>query len=133
MRASSSGLAAERIRMDVISKNIANAQTTHTPEGGPYRRQLTCFEPLLAQAEGGGTDTFGVRVSKVIADDKTPLERVFNPGHPDADAAGYVSMPNVQTTSEMVDLISASRAYEANLTAQESFISMAERALRLAQ
>lgn len=133
MRASSSGLAAERIRMDVISKNIANAQTTHTPEGGPYRRQLTCFEPLLARAEGGGTDTFGVRVSKVIADDQTPLERVFNPGHPDADAAGYVAMPNVQTTSEMVDLISASRAYEANLTAQESFISMAERALRLAQ
>lgn len=133
MRASSSGLAAERIRMDVIAKNIANAQTTRTPEGGPYRRQVVFFEPILERAQNGQTEIQGVRVSKVGEDRTSVPERVFNPSHPDADPDGYVTMPNVNTTQEMVDLISASRAYEANLAAQESFVSMAERALRLLQ
>lgn len=133
MRASSSGLAAERIRMDVIAKNIANAQTTRTPEGGPYKRQVVFFEPILERARNGQTEIEGVRVSKVAEDRTSAPERVFNPAHPDSDPDGYVTMPNVNTTQEMVDLISASRAYEANLAAQESFVSMAERALRLLQ
>lgn len=133
MRASSSGLAAERTRLDIIAKNLANAETTHTPEGVPYRRQSVWFEPLLQRAETGKLEVVGVKVGGVQPDYASPMERILNPGHPDADGAGYVTMPNVNTTHEMVDLISASRAYEANLTAQESFIAMAERALRLAQ
>jgi flagellar basal-body rod protein FlgC len=133
MRASSSGLAAERIRMDVIAKNLANAQTTHTPEGGPYRRQTVWFEPLLQRAENGQMEIGGVRVAKVAPDLVTPMERVHNPGHPDADQNGDVTMPNVNPVQEMVDLISASRAYEANLNAQDTFVAIAERALRLAQ
>ena len=133
MRASSSGLAAERIRLDVIARNLANAETTRTPEGVPYRRQTVWFEPLLQRAEDGSMQVSGVKVGGVNSDYASPMERILNPGHPDADAQGYVTMPNVNTTAEMVDLISASRAYEANLSAQESFIQMAERALRLAQ
>lgn len=133
MRASSSGLQAERARMNVIAKNLANASTTKTPEGGPYKRQLVLFEPMLEQAEGAGREVVGVRVSKVVSDHVRPGERVFNPSHPDRDADGYVTMPNVDSTQEMVDLISAARSYEANLAAQESFVSIAERALRLAQ
>jgi flagellar basal-body rod protein FlgC len=133
MRASSSGLAAERVRIDVIAKNIANAQTTHTPEGGPYRRQVVSFAPILERAESGRREVTGVRVESVAPDRATPFERVFDPDHPDADATGWLAMPNVNTTTEMVDLITATRSYEANLTAQELFIAMAERALRLAQ
>lgn len=133
MRASSSGLAAERIRMDVIARNLANAETTRTPEGVPYRRQTVWFESLLQRAEDGRVEVAGVKVGGVRPDWAAPMERVLNPGHPDADGQGYVTMPNVNTTHEMVDLISASRAYEANLAAQESFVAMAERALRLAQ
>ncbi|MCE9593727.1 MAG: flagellar basal body rod protein FlgC [Planctomycetes bacterium] len=133
MRASSSGLAAERIRLDVIAKNLANAETTRTPEGTPYRRQEVWFEPLLQRAENGAVEVRGVKVGGVQSDFATAMERILSPGHPDADADGYVTMPNVNTTHEMVDLISASRAYEANLSAQESFVAMAERALRLAQ
>lgn len=133
MRASSSGLAAERIRLDVIARNLANAETTHTPEGTPYRRQEVWFEPMLQRAENGAVEVHGVKVGGVQSDFATPMERILNPGHPDADSDGYVTMPNVNTTHEMVDLISASRAYEANLSAQESFVAMAERALRLAQ
>ncbi|MCK6445918.1 MAG: flagellar basal body rod protein FlgC [Planctomycetes bacterium] len=132
MRASSSGLAAERLRMDVIARNLANAETTHTPEGVPYRRQVVWFESMLERAEGG-PEVVGVKVRGVQPDMVSPMEKVLNPGHPDADASGYVTMPNVNTTHEMVDLISASRAYEANLSAQESFVSMAERALRMLQ
>jgi flagellar basal-body rod protein FlgC len=133
MRASSSGLAAERARLDVIAKNLANAETTRTPEGVPYRRETVWFEPLLQRAEDGKSQVIGVKVGGVRPDFTTTMPRVLNPGHPDADSQGYVTMPNINTTNEMVDLISASRAYEANLSAQESFVQMAERALRLAQ
>ena len=131
MRASSTGLAAERVRMDVIAENIANAQTTRTPEGGPYRRKIVRFEPLLLEAAGHPAETFGVRPSAVEADRLTPFGIVHEPGHPDADARGFVRYPNVNTVMEMTDLITAMRAYEANLAVQQGFFQMAERALQL--
>jgi flagellar basal-body rod protein FlgC len=133
MRAAATGLSAERVRIDVIAQNIANANTTRTPEGGPYRRKLVHFEPILRRATDGSIRPSGVRVSEISEDLRTPFERIFDPGHPDADEKGWVRMPNVNATREMADLITAVRAYEANLSVQESFIQMAERALRLAQ
>lgn len=121
-----SGLTAQRLRMDVTAENLANAQTTRTPEGGPYRRKTV----LLQQAEGGFAGTLaatvgsseepaGVEAVGVVAD-TTPLQRIYDPGHPDADAEGYVTMPNVNPVTEMVDLIDSSRAYEANVTAMQT-------------
>ena len=134
MRVSSSALAAERTRMDVIARNIANAGVTKQPDGsGPYRRQIVHFAPILAEAADGSRVPAGVRVSAVTPDMQTPLEVLHDPAHPDADAQGNVLMPNVNATKEMADLISAMRAYEANLNAQDGFVKMAERALRLAQ
>ena len=133
MRASATGLSAERIRIDVIAKNLANAETTRTPSGGPYRRQVVHFEPLLRRAQDGSLRSIGVRAARVADDTSTPMEEVYNPNHPDADAKGFVTMPNVNATREMADLITAMRAYEANLSAQEAFVRMAEQALRLAQ
>jgi flagellar basal-body rod protein FlgC len=133
LRTSASGLAAERTRIDVIARNIANAHTTRTPEGGPYRRQVVLFEPLLQKLERGRSEVAGVRVSGVEDDRSTPFEQVHDPAHPDADEHGMVLLPNVNATREMADLITAMRAYEANLSAQDSFVRMAERALRLAQ
>ena len=98
MRASATGLSAERIRIDVIAKNLANAETTRTPEGGPYRRQVVHFEPLLRRVAGGKTEPAGVRVSKVADDMVTPMENVFDPHHPDANENGFVTMPNVNAT-----------------------------------
>jgi len=134
MRASSSGMSAERVRIDVIAKNLANAEVTRMPDGsGPYRRQLVRFEPILQKAEDGKDTVAGVRVAGVEPDTRTPFERVRMPGHPDADADGYVTMPNVNPTLEMADMITAMRAYEANVNAADAFVKMAERALRLAQ
>jgi flagellar basal-body rod protein FlgC len=130
MRISASGLSAERERMDVIAENLANARTTRTPEGGPYRRKVVLFEPLLAEVEGEER-TFGVKANRVGVDSATDFERVLDPGHPDAGPDGIVLYPNVNTVMEMADLITAMRAYEANLTAQENFTRMAERALDL--
>ena len=135
-RATASGMTAERTRMDVIAKNLANAQTTRMPGDGPaqpYRRQVVHFEPILRRLEGGETITEGVRVSEVTGDFQTPFDEIYEPTHPDADATGVVRMPNVNTMKEMADLMTAVRAYEANLRAQDTFVRMAERALRLAQ
>ena len=129
-QSAASGLAAERARVDVIARNLANAQTTSTPEGGPYRRQVVRFEPLLARASNGKLEARGVRVAGVEQDTSTPFQRVFDPTHPDADEQGFVSLPNVNTAMEMADLITAMRAYEANAVMQETFVQMAERALR---
>ena len=107
---SASALSAERLRMDVTAENLANAQSTRTAGGGPYRRK-----EVVTQAVGGG----GVEVAG-IAEDASEGKRVYDPGHPDADGEGYVTMPNVDTVTEMVDLISASRAYEANVTAMQA-------------
>jgi flagellar basal-body rod protein FlgC len=132
--AAASGMTAERLRMDVISNNIANVNTTRTAEGGPYRRQMVVFEPrseqntfsqmLSRQMETGD----GVRVTGIIKDN-APLKLMYDPNHPDANRDGYVEMPNVNIVSEMVDMITASRAYEANVTAVNAAKSMAMKAL----
>ena len=132
MRISSSGLTAERVRIDTIAENIANARTTSTPEGGPYRRKVVQFQPILEQAIGGATYS-GVQASRVIPDYQSDFERVLEPGHPDAGPDGMVLYPNVNAVLEMADLITALRAYEANITAQESYMQMVERALELAR
>ncbi|WDV47687.1 flagellar basal body rod protein FlgC [Clostridiaceae bacterium M8S5] len=131
---SATGLSAERTRMEVISKNIANANTTRTSSGGPYRRQIAIFKEKSGQSfadilngKTKGTNK-GVRLSK-IAEDESPLKRVYDPGHPDADQQGYVQMPNVDVIKEMVDMITATRAYEANVTAMNATKSMALKAL----
>ncbi len=133
MRASSSGMAAERVRMDVIAKNVANAQTTRTPEGGAYRRQQVVFEPLFEARDAGKVEAIGVRVADTVEDFDTPMEALHWPGHPDADEEGMVQLPNVNALREMADLVTAMRAYEANLNVQQSFVEMAERALRASQ
>lgn len=133
MRTSASGLSAERTRIDVIAENIANARTTRTPEGGPYRRKVVMFEPLLQENLTGQENHVGVNISKIVPDVSSAFERVLDPGHPDAGPDGFVEYPNVNTVLEMADLITAMRAYEANLTAQENFVRMAERALELAR
>jgi flagellar basal-body rod protein FlgC len=137
---SASGLTAERMRMDVVAQNLANAQTTRGANGQPYRRQevvlqervpTSGFGAALAGAMGGRTGTpGGVQVAQ-IAQDQTPLKRVYDPGHPDADPNGYVQMPNVDSVSEMVDLISAQRAYEANVTAMQAAKQMFSKTLEL--
>ncbi len=138
---SGSGLTAQRLRMDVIANNIANVNTTRTAEGGPYRRQRVVFEPRREEAQfllplspearkkTAGSST-GVRVVGVSPDPSAP-KMVYDPGHPDADERGYVAMPNIQLVNEMVDMISATRAYEANVAAINSAKSMAAKALEI--
>jgi flagellar basal-body rod protein FlgC len=122
---SASGLTAERLRMDVTAENLANAQSTRTPEGGPYRRKTVVlqqaggsFAGQLAGALGGG-EPRGVEAVGVVADN-TPLRQVYDPGNPEANGNGYVTMPNVNPVTEMTDLIDASRAYQANVTALQT-------------
>lgn len=133
--AAASGLTAERLRLDVISNNIANVNTTRTAEGGPYRRELVVFEPRSQENSFGeilsgqmGVETSGVKVSGIIKD-QSPLREVYDPTHPDANANGYVQMPNVNVVTEMVDMITASRAYEANVTTITAAKTMAQKAL----
>lgn len=127
---SASGLSAERLAMDTIANNIANVNTTRTAEGGPFKRQLVVYAQKLepTSAAAGATDdssdparsSAGVEVAGIV-DDQSPDRLVYDPGHPDADGNGYVHMPNVDVVKEMVDMMAASRAYEANVTAiQES-------------
>ncbi|NLY88929.1 MAG: flagellar basal body rod protein FlgC [Firmicutes bacterium] len=114
MSINATALTAQRLRLDLIAANIANANTTRTPEGGPYRRKVPVFAENLAAA--GGTQPGGVRVI-AVQDDPAPFRRVYEPGHPDADQEGYVLYPNVNIINEMVNLMEAGRAYEANVTA----------------
>ena len=142
LNVSATGLTAERLRMDVTAENLANAQTTRGADGQPYRRKEVVlsevqnggFGAQLAKAVGAGSASGsqpgGVEVSG-ITQDQTPGKLVYDPGHPDADAKGYVRMPNVDTVAEMVDLISASRAYEANVTAMNSAKQMFSKTLDL--
>jgi flagellar basal-body rod protein FlgC len=126
---SASGMSAERLRMDVVADNLANADTTRDATGGPYRRKQVILEATGATSSfgqmltggpaGGQAAPGGVRVAGIVAD-PSALRRVYDPGHPDADAQGYVTLPNVSPVAEMVDLISASRAYEANVTAMNA-------------
>jgi len=124
-------LNAQKTRLDVVAQNIANAQTTRTPGGGPYQRQVVSFESaLLRQFGNGGAGMQTVRIGSITAD-KTPGQQVYNPQHPDATADGLVTMPNVNLSFEMVDLITASRAYEANLSVAKNARSMAMKALEI--
>lgn len=132
-----SALTAQRLRMDVISNNIANATTTRTENGGPYRRQVVVFEErnssgkdfkelLQEQLEGYG----GVRV-KAVQEDSSPFRKVYDPTNPEAGEDGYVSYPNVNVVTEMVDLISSSRSFETSVTAMNSIKGMALKALEI--
>ena len=131
--ASGSALSAERVRMDVTAENLANAQSTRTANGqGPYRRKEVVMQEAGAGVGSSFADSLqaarGVKVAGIV-EDPTPSRRVYDPGHPDADAQGYVSMPNVNTVTEMTDLIGASRAYEANVTAMQTTKAMFARTL----
>jgi flagellar basal-body rod protein FlgC len=126
---SSSGLFAQRTRLDVIANNIANAETTRTEDGGPYKRQQVVFSTALETAKGMKPGE-GVNVDGITEDTRSP-RMVYQPGHPDANAEGYVAMPNVNMVEEMVDMISATRAYEANVTALNAAKSMIASALEL--
>ena len=131
MRIASTGLKAERVRVDTIAKNIANARVTKLPDTGEaYRRELVDLAPLIKQTDQG-KEVMGVTVRGTLQDTTTPFQEVRDPSHPDADANGIVRYPNVNTVQEMADLITAVRAYEANLSIQDSFERIADRALRL--
>lgn len=129
----SSALEAQRTQLDIIAQNIANAHTTRTPEGGPYRRQMVSFETeMLRQANGNPSPLQGVQVAGITSD-PTPGQRVYDPQNPDADAQGMVTMPNVNLAFEMVDLITATRAYEANLAVAKNSREMAQQTLRIGE
>ncbi len=128
-----SGMSAERMQMEVVANNIANAYSTHGPGGGPFRRQDLLFSAVLdrhAAGRTGGSVGAGVKVDG-LADDQSELPRLYNPGHPDADSQGYVTMPNVRLPIEMVNLMAASRAYEANMRAFLFYKQMVEQSLAL--
>ena len=126
---SGSGLHAERVRMNVIANNLANVNSTRTPEGGPFRRQLVVLKGTEVK-DPNNVQNLGVKVVGVV-DDPSPFPLVYSPGHPDANASGYVQMPNVNTVEEMVDMITALRAYEANVTAIGVSKSMVSQSLSI--
>ena len=142
--AAASGLTAERLRMDVISNNIANVNSTRTVEGGPFKRKYVVFQPREAEQNSFATMLNGamnnqgrknragdgVRAIGIGVDD-TEGKLVYDPGHPDANVDGYVQLPNVDIVNEMVDMITASRAYEANVTTINAAKSMAQQALNI--
>lgn len=137
MKISASGLAANRKRIEAISSNIANAQTTRTAEGGPYRRKEVVFgsEPArdkFADILEGEIDAKAetVHVTEVVSSDKPPILK-YDPSHPDANKDGYVAMPDINVMKEMADMISAQRAYEANISAINTSKSMAVKALEI--
>lgn len=128
---SASGMSAERLRMETVANNIANANSTRSAEGGPYRRKQLVFSSLVDTNHASDTTGLeGVRVVRQEADE-SPFPEVYSPGHPDADENGMVKMPNVRLPNEMVDLITASRSYEANLKALTSFKEMVQQTLSL--
>lgn len=138
MNISSSGLAAQRERMNILSTNLANAQSTRGgPNGGPYRRQDVVFQatPMGSKFEDFLTGANGSQLNKVkvtdIHVDQSAPRMVFDPGHPDANKDGYVAMPNVQVMAEMVNMIAATRSFEANATAMEDAKQMAMKALEI--
>lgn len=140
LEVSGSALAAERWRAEVASANMANAETTRTPQGGAYRRQLVVFRArtaapfpaLLAglKRSGIGEPEQGVRIDQVVSD-PTPLPRRYEPGHPDADASGYVTYPNVNPVMEMTDLLSAVRSYQLNASAVQAAKNMIQQSLQI--
>jgi len=160
IKTSASGLRGQRLKMDVVSRNLANAETTRTEDGTPYRRQRAIFEQVLGdrvQAQklrlsspGGGDGLTrtqmghmgglspstevpeqGIASDVSVAEDASEFRVVYDPGHPDADAEGYVLLPNVNPITEMVDMINASRAYEANVSAVQTAKEMFNQALKI--
>jgi flagellar basal-body rod protein FlgC len=140
---SGSGLSAERLRMDVVAENLANAQTTKDASGQPYKRKEVVLQEIGAngfgaqlagamgaRAASGGSAGGGVQVAGIVQD-STAGKMVYDPGHPDANAQGYVQMPNVEPVTEMVDLITASRSYEADVTAMQTAKQMFSKTLDL--
>lgn len=132
---SASGLSAERLRMDTISSNIANISTTRTENGGPYRRKIAVFQENFDNALNSQTGKYekkllGVRPTE-IQEDQSPFEEKYDPGNPDADANGYVKMPNVNILTEMADMMASTRAYEANVTAINDEKGMFTKALEI--
>lgn len=139
MNASSSGLSAQRLRMNVISSNIANINTTRTPSGGPYRRRDTIFAALppeknflneLKAAQDADPGTRNVKVVGIVEDSRPPIMK-YDPNHPDANEEGYVEMPNIDITEEMVNLMQARRSFEANIAAFNATKNMASKALEI--
>ncbi len=138
-----SGMTAQRLRMDIISENVANAQTTRTEDGTPYVRKLVTFaakgrdfSSSFQKVLKGATAAYvgqGVKVNGIYEDTETEPKMVYDPSHPDADENGYVTLPNVNIVTEMTNLIDASRAYEANSTAFNASKSMAQQGLNLTQ
>lgn len=133
--ASASALTAERVRMEVATSNLANAHTTRTPEGGPYRRRVVFFAPLverLAASLGGAalSDSRGVVVAGIV-EDPSPPRRVYDPGHPDADREGFVALPNVDPVMEMADVMASARNYELNAVAFNTVKQVILKALEL--
>jgi flagellar basal-body rod protein FlgC len=137
MNVSSSALTAERTRMNLISSNLANASSTRTSEGGPYKRKDAVFSATPVESRFNralnsavGQQTRQVEVSEIV-EDQNPPRMQYDPGHPDANAQGYVAMPNVNVVEEMADMINASRSYEANVTAVQTAKSMALKTLEI--
>ncbi len=136
LEVSGSALAAERWRAEVVSANMANAETTRTPQGGAYRRQLVVFRGrsmprfplLLARLQKSPQE--GVEVDRVVGD-TSPMPRRYEPGHPDADSSGYVTYPNVNPVMEMTDLLSAVRAYQLNASAVQAAKNMIQQSLQI--
>lgn len=132
MNINATALTAQRLRMDVISENVANINTTRSEDGQPYKRKIALFQEITDNAPfsqyydnaiNKSVSGKGVRVSQIV-EDQTPGSKVYEPGHPDADEDGYVTMPNVNIVTEMVNMISASRSYEANVTAMTTTKAM---------
>jgi len=145
MNISATALTAQRLRMDVISENIANANTTRTSSGGPFRRQTVLFEEMSGVEAGSFRSRLdnamgrnrsaagrGVRVSHIV-EDMRPGNIMYDPAHPDANEEGYVRMPNVNIVEEMVNMISASRSYEANITSMNATKAMLARTLEISR
>lgn len=138
MNISASGMTAQRLRLDVASENIANMETTRTEAGGPYQRKVVVlqsantgsFRQILQNAASTNSSPGGVIATEIVSDDRE-FQSVYNPTHPDADANGYVLMPNVDLTKETVDSMSATRSYEANITAFNAIKIMAQKALEI--
>lgn len=138
LRIGASGLFAQRLRLDTIANNIANAQTTRTKDGGPYKRQDVVFTPqtgqdfvpaFIAERTGSRAEVDGgVRVAQILTD-QTPGQQVYDPTHPDADQNGYVTYPNVNPVVEMTNMLSATRSYEANLAVVDAIKQMAVKAI----
>lgn len=133
LRVSASGLSAERVRVNLASSNLANAETTRGPDGKPYQRLDPVLEAVpFDEALGAAPELSGVRVAE-IAKDQSPGRRVYSPSHPDADRDGFVTLPNVNPIHEVVNLLSSQKAYDANATAVDTLKTMAQRALDIAR